>query len=132
MDNAWGALGALVVVLAIIFWVVKTALILVAGAFVMMTGVFGHPLFVVGALGAIGAGVGMIILHRRQGAYVARSSDDYATIGGLRLTPEGWGALVLTGFIVALGLYGLIFLASRAHHQATAALLLPAASSALV
>ena len=130
MDELWGALfiGGLIIVA--IYTAIKFALIAFAWSFVSLSGFFGNPLLVIIALGAAGGAGGIIVLHRHQGPYVARSSHDYATIGNLKLTPEGWAALVISVFIASMALYGLLFVSSRAHQiVATARPSIPIAGS---
>jgi hypothetical protein len=128
MDSGWGALVIIGLVIAAIIAAVMLVLNVLAWIFLMLSGLFGHPLLVIAALAAGGAAGGMILLHRRQGSYVPRSSHDHATIGNIKLTPEGWAALVLSVAVVSLALYGLVFVSSRAHRVAATAQM-PAAFS---
>lgn len=108
MDEGWGALIIGALIIGAIIWVIGLILTGLAYTFVTLSALLGHPIMVVAVLGALGAAGGMVQLRRRKGPVVARSSDDYAEIGSLRLTPEHWAILVLSALIVILVLYGIV------------------------
>jgi len=106
MDELGGWLLGIVMALIAVYMAIKFAFLAFGYAFVAFSGFAGHPLFAVLLLGGLGAGAGLVQLRRRAGETVARSSDDFATIGSLKMTPESWSVAVVVLFIVIVGLYG--------------------------
>jgi hypothetical protein len=107
MDEGLGFLVIVGLVIAAIVFVVIAVVTALGWTFLAASAFLGHPIVLVLALAALGGCGGMIMLHRRHGFSTARSTDDYASIGPVRLTPEGWAISVALAFGVVVSLYGM-------------------------
>lgn len=115
MDEFWGFLVAIGLAIAALFWIVKAIFWLLAQlllgvgwVFLALSSMFGHPAVLLLMICVLGAGIGMIVHRRKHGKSTARSAEDYAEIGSLRMVPEHWAALVLGGFALVVGLFGML------------------------
>jgi len=117
MDEALGGIIALIAGIAFVVWLlgmivkaiewlVTSFLKLLASIFLELSALFGHPLIVVMIAIAVGALIGLARHRQLRGAPSAGYADDYATLGGVRLVPEGWALLVSGGTLVLLVLLG--------------------------
>jgi hypothetical protein len=105
MDEGWGCIGAIGAVLVGI----ALALLALAWVFITMVQIFGHGAVVVMILAAAGGLVGFYRHQRSSGPGTAVTDFDMASIGSMQMLPAQWAQVVLWGFIVVVGLYGLVF-----------------------
>jgi len=108
MDEAPGILIVIGLIIAAIVFVVIAIFTALGWTFLAFSSLLGHPVVFVLLLAALGGCCGMIHLHRRHGFAPPRSTDDYATIGPLRFSAEGWAVSVALVFGALVSLYGMI------------------------
>jgi hypothetical protein len=114
MDEGVGALIVIVLVIGAVIWVVgaivKAIISILMAVFLGGTYVLGHAAFVVIILAALGAFGGLLFHRSKTGVQAARTDDDFAQVGVIRLLPAGWATLMIFSFIGVVALYGMVFL----------------------